>query len=156
MKPKRGMASREAKTRAIRIGIAKVGDIGAWGSSSRKNQQGESELVQTMARLVLRHEDSLSIAASENSYMMFLKANVEWSILPQMLTTASINLAIRAILFQQMLQEPWRSQVLKAVVEAKLNRMFSFLQWDEKEKRHMPKALRAPCHWTSLCPTSRI
>ena len=53
----------------------------SWGSSS---QRGEKDLMYAMARLVLRHEDSLSIAASENGYMLFIKANTPASILPSL------------------------------------------------------------------------
>ena len=58
-----------------------------WDSWSSSTQQGDKDLMYAMARLILRREDSLSIAASENGYMLFIKANRPASILPGLFGT---------------------------------------------------------------------
>ena len=125
-----------------------------------------------MARLVLRHEDSLSIAASENGYMLFIKANGPASILPGLYQAgqewkkkkeedpSSLKLPLRVILFQLMIRELidrlkklGNQEILKQAVEAKLccvNKMFCYVQWDEKEKKRTPRSDRAPIPYATL------
>ena len=149
-----------------------------WGGSRRGGEDsGLDELrscVAQLQRLTLRHEDAISLVASEHSYVLFLRANSPCSVVPAMFNAqrawrdlkqnspAELNKPMRcsllACLFKEMAarlanieshHESFAILCEKKWVD-KTAGVWSYLQWDPERKCLIPDGHRHPMKFSDV------